>query len=128
MTKCRELAGERSNSLSTNRFAAFLRKWSITMSCVQLLNLSSAIAAGLAAVFWFASSLVRTPSSYSIKVIKPSASFGSAMGTASVGHGASPELDKLATALIRQSRRSSLGAIFAACAALLQGIAIGISS
>jgi hypothetical protein len=91
---------------------------------LQVLDAGLAIAA---AVYWYRSSKVSTPSQFSIHVIKPEmAPLGQPLGGKYVGHGFSQDLQQLGDALNEQSRLSKTAAIFAALTALLQGLLVFI--
>jgi hypothetical protein len=97
---------------------------------VKYLPYAGAFFAVVAAVLWFLSARVKTPSSFHIQVIA-GGGLGGALGGGPVGGGrvlsaTSQDLTDLAKALIWQSRLSSAAAICAGIAAPL-GAAIACS-
>jgi hypothetical protein len=95
-----------------------------TISLVQVVNYAAAAFALAAAVFWFISASVRTPTSFSIDVDTTRATWDGSRG----GSGSSLDLLNLGQALRRQSRWSSYAAICAAVAAVLGAFAFMLSS
>jgi hypothetical protein len=90
------------------------------------LDIASAALPIAAAVLWFASAYVKTPQTFTVKVLTTHTAYSDVAGSVIIGDGfgSSPELEDLGAALIKQSRRSSWAAISAALAALCQGAAI----
>lgn len=94
-----------------------------------ILDILTAITAIIAAVIWLRSASVKTPSGFSIHIVKPDGLFGSPMGGdplggTYMGHAYSKDLQDLAAALKKQSRQSAIAAIFAGSSAILQSISI----
>ena len=93
------------------------------MYLTLVLDIISAVLAFLAAYYWFKSSRVKTPESFSIHVVKPSYSpMSNPMGGTYMGHGYSGQLQELGDALKTQSKLSAYGAILAGLAAVIQTI------
>ena len=90
------------------------------------LEIATAAFAVLAAVLWFASARVKTPQTFTVKVLSTHLASSDVDGSEIIsdGFGTSPELEALGAALIKQSRRSSCAAIAAAASALCQGGAV----
>jgi len=90
-----------------------------------ILQWSAVITAGLAAVFWIISATIKTPSSFSIHVVKPNQKpLGEPLGGTYMGNAYSEDLKKLAKALRTQSKWSAAAAICAALSAVSQGILV----
>jgi hypothetical protein len=95
----------------------------LVYSSVQGVNYAAAAFALVAAVLWFASASVKTPSSFDINFeISVSSYDGSAGGT-----GYSLGLSNLAEALKSQSRWSGYAAVCAGVAAILTALALIIA-
>lgn len=90
------------------------------------LEIASAGFAVIAAVLWLVSSYVKTPRTFTVKVLSTHFASSDVDGSEVISEGAghSPELQDLGEALKKQSRLSSYAAIAAALAALCQGAAI----
>src|SRR3954463_1120029 len=84
-----------------------------------LLQTASAVAACLAAWYWFKSTLVRTPSSFPITVVSVHSLREQVIGAQVISTGSSPELDQIGEALIKQSHLNGQAAVFAGVAAVL---------
>ena len=92
------------------------------MSAITIL---SALFAFFAAVLWFVSGRVKTPTSFAIQVVRPHIPpMGNSAGATYVGQAYSEDLSSLANALKRQSKFSAWAAI---CAGISAGCA-GISA
>lgn len=92
---------------------------------VALLRCASAVFAVVAAVLWFKSAKVKTPSSFPVNVVQGdsfSQPFAQPLGGTFVGQGYSPALNELGEALRRQSKWSAWAAGFAAVSALFQAL------
>lgn len=92
---------------------------------VSALQWGSAVFAGIAAVLWLKSAMIKTPSSFPIHVIQPdsfSRPFGEPLDGTYVGHGHSPALNDLGEAFRRQSKWSASAALFAAASAICQAL------
>lgn len=94
-----------------------------------ILQALSALFAICAAILWFKSAVVQTPSTFRISVAKPSGAWGEPLGGNPLGaeyiaNGYSPDLQDLAKALVKQSRWNARGAVCAAIAALIQAAAL----
>jgi hypothetical protein len=81
-----------------------------TDQIVVALHWGSAVFAGVAAVLWLKSALVKIPSSFPVVMVSPDL-------------GVSPQANKLGEALIRQSKWSAAAALSAAASALCQALA-----
>lgn len=93
----------------------------------NIIQWGSAILAVIAAVLWWISAKVKTPSSFPIAVIKPdnfNRPFGEPLGGTFMGHGHSPKLNELGENLRNQSKWSAKAAVFAAASALCQALTI----
>jgi hypothetical protein len=93
----------------------------------------SVLAAIAAALFWLASALVKTPSSFSIHVARADGMMGTPLGGnplggTYIGQAYSEDLIALANALRRQSRLSAYAAACAAVSALAQGLALVVGT
>ena len=84
------------------------------------------IAAVLASLLWFKSSIIKTPQSFSIHVVKPDedALLGKPLDGTYMGQAFSDDLRELADNLRRQSKLSSYAAIFAGLSAFMQAMSI----
>lgn len=94
-----------------------------------ILMLFSAVTAIVAAFFWWKSAKVETPDSFPFYVVQHRemplgvGRDGSMLdGGKFIGNAYSDNINKLADALKKQSKMSSIGAIFAAISALLAGL------
>jgi hypothetical protein len=96
------------------------------MTIVAGLQLASAVAATLAAAFWFWSVKVVFPDNYSVHVVRPDALplGGNPLGGTYVGHAYSGDFEVLTEGLRTQSRRNALAAFAAAVAAVLQALSL----
>lgn len=87
-------------------------------------SISSAVFAGLAAVLWWWSATIRTPTTFRIGVDRPDASFfqpdGPPLGIGPVATAHSEELEELGNALRKQSRISASAALSAGLSAACQ--------
>jgi len=95
----------------------------------MILQAFSAFFAVCAALLWFKSAVVKTPSEFRISVARPSGAWaeplgGDPIGSEYIGNGYSPDLQVLGEALVRQSRWNARGAVCAAIAALIQAAAL----
>jgi hypothetical protein len=88
------------------------------------LEIISAIFGGLAALLWFMSARVKTPTSFSITVHVANTPSHLAIGPYQTSYGESAELNALGKAVVRQSKLSSLAALCAGLAAAFQTITI----
>jgi hypothetical protein len=97
------------------------------MSAITILSALFAIGA---AVLWFFSAVVKTPTSFAIHVVRPQQQpmGGNPMGGTYGGQAYSEDLISLANALKRQSKFSAGAAICAGISALLQTASLLVSS
>ena len=100
------------------------------MSAITILSVLSAFLSALfaiaAAVLWFVSAVVKTPTSFAIHVVRPDQQpMGNPMGAIYVGQAYSEDLVSLANALKRQSKFSAWAAICAGISATCAGISAG---
>ena len=89
-------------------------------------QIGSAALAIAAAAYWYRSTLVKTPSRFSVHVVRPNMGpplGANPLGGTYVGTAHSSDLQELTGALKEQSRRNMIGSICAAGAALLQTLA-----
>ena len=84
---------------------------------------ASAIFAFLAAILWFLSARVPTPSNFIVTTFGHTDAFGTHVS----GQGSSPQLTELGNALLRQSRLSAYAAFCAGVSALFQVVALYLS-
>ena len=91
------------------------------MSAITIL---SALFAIFAAVLWFVSAVVKTPTSFGIYVVRPFLPPMDPLGATYIGQGYSEDLISLANALKRQSRFSAWAAICAGISAFLQAVSV----
>ena len=93
---------------------------------MYILNILTAIFASIAAILWFLSAKIEIPKSFSIHVVKPDIGpmGGNPMGGTYQGQGYSDDLTRLGNSLVKQSRLSAWGAIFAGLSAITQTLSI----
>ena len=92
------------------------------MSVITILSALFAIAA---AILWFVSAIVKTPTSFAIHVVRPHLPpMGDPLGATYVGQAYSEDLISLANALKRQSKFSAWAAICAGISAFLQAVSV----
>jgi hypothetical protein len=89
-----------------------------------LLNHASAGFAFVAAILWLVSATFKSPTTFQIDVAESETMGGGPAGAKHVGSGQSEELETLGRQLRWQSRFSAAAAVFAAVAAILQGIGL----
>ena len=91
------------------------------------LQIADAALAGGAAIYWYWSSQIKTPETFSIYVVKPDTiPLGQPLGGKYMGNAYSEDLKELATKLREQSELSKKAATYAAIAAALQAVLIFI--
>jgi hypothetical protein len=89
----------------------------------KALSAASAIAAFLAAYYWYQSAQIQSPKEFPIRIFS-SAPFSAEIPPSEIeAMGSSAELDAIGKALIDQSKLNSRAATFAAISALLSGLA-----
>jgi len=87
----------------------------------------SAFFAGLAALAWLVSALVRTPANFVIYVVRPTGqAVHDPLGGTYMGHAYSEDLNELARKLRLQSKWSAAAASCAAVSAALQAVSLGL--
>jgi len=84
------------------------------------LEVTSAVFAVVAAALWFRSAIVKTPRHFSIEVHVLNEESHLVIGPTLNAYAESPELNRLAKAVIRQSRWSAAAAVCAAAGAIIQ--------
>src|SRR5690242_15525601 len=91
-----------------------------------LFEILSAGLAFYAAFLWYKASKIRTPTSFSIHVVKPGMRpiGGDPVGGTYMGQGYSEDLSILGESLSKQGKENAKAALFAGFAAITQGLAI----
>lgn len=96
------------------------------MKLSAILNYISALSAIVAAILWFMSAKIKTPSHFTIIVSRATGPmgkpFGKPFGGEYVGHAYSSDLKELGNNLIKQSKLSAIAAIAAGISAITQAI------
>lgn len=92
------------------------------MSVHHALTWGSSFAAIAAAVLWFLTSRVKTPSQFPITVTSTHSMLDQVIGAQILSTGSSPELDQIGIALKKQSALNAWAALCAGAAAALQAI------